>query len=69
VVLDDRRVLTGAWWGVLTIWDIETGEELLAFKEQHPLGRTALLAGAPRIFSGRRCDEFGIDKDAINTGA
>jgi WD40 repeat protein len=35
VVLDDRRVLTGAWWGVLTIWDIETGEELLAFKEQH----------------------------------
>jgi ATP dependent DNA ligase domain len=23
----------------------------------------------PRIFSGRRCDEFGIDKDAINTGA
>jgi hypothetical protein len=28
-----------------------------------------LLAGAPRIFSGRRCDEFGSDKDAINTGA
>jgi hypothetical protein len=24
---------------------------------------------APRIFSGHRCDEFGIDKDAINTGA
>jgi hypothetical protein len=23
----------------------------------------------PRIFSGHRCDEFGIDKDAINTGA
>jgi hypothetical protein len=24
---------------------------------------------APQIFSGHRCDEFGIDKDAINTGA
>jgi hypothetical protein len=30
---------------------------------------SVLRAGAPRIFSGRRCDEFGIDKDAINTGA
>ena len=28
-----------------------------------------LLAGAPQIFSGRRCDEFGIDKDEINTVA
>jgi hypothetical protein len=26
-------------------------------------------AAASRIFSGRRCDEFGIDKVAINTGA
>jgi hypothetical protein len=25
--------------------------------------------GAPTIFSGRRRDEFGIDKGAINTGA
>jgi hypothetical protein len=32
--------------------------------------RASLLAfNARRIFSGRRCDEFGIDKDAINTGA